>query len=118
MKPILIPPGIPFWHALQYGYVPPIESETYLKWVRSLPCVITRQKPVDAHHIVGHGLKPVGGKVSDLLTIPLSPDLHRPDFPNGLHRLGHKEWERRYGDQRISVMETLVQAVYEGVIKL
>lgn len=117
MSELLIPAGMFFWQAMLAGLVRPIEHEGYLRWVRSRPCVISG-KEADAHHLVGHSLKPVGGKVSDLLVFPLAPELHRPDYTEGLHRLGHKEWERRYGDQRIFVMQTLVEAAHRGVLRL
>jgi len=113
---LLIPPGLSFWQAIQRGYLEPLNSPPYLAWVAELPCCVSSRKPVTVHHIVGHGLKAVGGKVSDFLTIPLAPELHLPDYPGGLHRLGHKAWEERHGSQLDFVARTLLQAVYEGVL--
>lgn len=113
----IYPPNMSFWQAMQAGMVRPIESESYLSWVRTRPCVITG-RPATAHHMVGHGLKPNGGKTSDILAFPLCEEYHLPDYPNGLHHMGHKRWEMIHGDQRIYVMQTLVEAIYCGVLKL
>lgn len=68
--------------------------------------------------MVGHGLKPLGGKTTDFLAIPLHYSLHLPDFPNGLHHLGHKAWEQRFEDQRVLALMTLLEAIYSGVLKV
>lgn len=115
---LVIPTGLSFWQALQAGYLPPLQSEKYLDFVRSLPCAVSGSRPATAHHLVGHGLKPHGGKTSDLLAIPLHYTLHLPEFPNGLHHLGHRQWEKRFEDQRILALQTLVEAIYSGVIKV
>lgn len=113
---LIFPPQMTFWHAMQAGLIQPVESEDYLAWVRTRPCVLTGGK-ADAHHMVGHGLKPNGGKVSDLLTFPLAPKAHRPQFAGSLHHWGSTAWERQYGDQRVFVLQTLVEAIHRGVIK-
>ncbi len=106
-----------FWSAMLGGRVDIPRNEGYLNYVRSLPCAVTgRTRLVTAHHLVGHGLKGMGEKTSDFLSFPLVYDLHLPMYPEGLHRLGHKEWERRYGDQRVFVMQTLVRAIHDGVL--
>jgi hypothetical protein len=117
---LLIPPSMSFWKALQAGLVEPLEDPRYIAWLHTRRCVISgeRGKRVTAHHLVGHGLKAVGGKVSDYLAFPLVTYLHLPDYPEGLHKLGHKEWERRHGSQLEFVARTLIEAVYEGVLVL
>ena len=117
MNDIFYPPSMTFWQALQTGRVDVFTSEKYLDFVRGLPCVITGGK-AEAHHLVGHGLKPVGGKVNDLLTFPLAPRMHRPEYAGSLHHLSGAVWEKEHGDQRIYVMQTLVEAVLRGVLRV
>ena len=112
---LLFPPQMTFWQALQGGMIPAIESEAYLAWVRTLPSVISGRTGCVAHHLVGHGLKGKGVKVSDLLTMPLHPDEHT-DSRTALHVLGSPDWEQRNDDQRIYVLRTLVEAIYRGVL--
>jgi hypothetical protein len=117
MSGSIIPPNMQFWYAIQTGYVSEWRSESYLAYVRNLPCAVTQKtRGVTAHHLVGHGLKGNGEKTSDMLTFPLVYDLHLPMYPEGLHQLGHEEWEKRFGDQRLFVFQTLVRAIYDGIL--
>lgn len=116
MSVLLIPPGMDFTSALRAGLVPVIRSRRYLAFVATLPCAVTGAQGVVVHHLVGHGLKGAGEKASDLLTFPLAPELHDAQSPVGLHRLGHKEWERRYGDQRLHVFGALIEAIHRGAM--
>lgn len=114
---VILPAGADFWVALQAGRIPEWRSEKYLAYVRTLPCVVTREtKGVQAHHIVGHGLKANGGRVSDMMVFPLHFEAHLPMYSGALHQLGHKEWERIHGDQRVFVFQTLVRAIHDGVL--
>lgn len=115
---MILPPGMTFWSGLQKGYVGAIKSPAYLGYVASLPCCVSGQVGVTVHHIVGHGLKGNGEKTSDLLAIPLAPHLHLPGYPEGLHHMGHKAWELKYGSQVDFAARTLLQAVYDGVLTL
>lgn len=116
--PVLIyPPSMTFWQALQGGLVFPVRSERYLAFVRSLPSVISARTGCVAHHLVGHGLKAKGGKVSDLMTFPLLPEEHR-GRAGALHDLGSVAWESRHQDQRVFVFQTLLEAIHRGVLKL
>jgi hypothetical protein len=115
--PLIYPPCFSFWQAMQRGLVQPLRSEKYLAFVRSLPSAISGKTPCVAHHLVGHGTKGKHTKVSDLMTFALTPQEHR-GAPGALHDLGSVDWEREHGDQRIYVMQTLVEAVYRGVLRL
>jgi hypothetical protein len=59
------------------------EDDAHLKWIRTLPCVITGQRPVEAAHIrysdPAYGKREVGGaeKPDDRWTVPLLASLHR-----------------------------------------
>lgn len=113
----IYPPSLTFWQAMQKGYVRPIRCGAYLDYVRALPCVLCGGSAC-AHHLVGHGLKPVGGKVSDYLSFPLCNPHHSPQAAGSLHHLGHDEWERQHGDQRVYVFQTLVQAIHDRFIAI
>lgn len=112
---LIYPPQMGFWRALQAGLVPEWRSEKYLNFVRSLPSVISGRTPCVAHHLVGHGLKGKGGKVSDMLTFPLVEDEHTR-AAGALHVLGSAAWEDRHDDQRIYVLQTIVEALHRGVL--
>lgn len=66
-----------------------VEQPDYLKWIRSLPCVITGTRPVEAAHVSfanpaygAHG-RGKGSKVSDRWALPLSPAAHRAQHGAG-----------------------------------
>jgi hypothetical protein len=86
-------------------------SEKYLKFVRSLPCVVTgRTEGVVAHHLIGHGEGKMGGKTHDLFTMPLAADEHRRfhDDPKG--------WEEKNGSQLFHVKNVLKMALELGAV--
>ncbi|TPM53234.1 DUF968 domain-containing protein [Mesorhizobium sp. B2-2-4] len=59
------------------------EDDAHLKWIRTLPCIVTGGRPVEAAHIryadPAYGKREVGGaeKPDDRWTVPLSAALHR-----------------------------------------
>jgi hypothetical protein len=68
----------------------PLRSQSYLAFIRSLPCCCgCRRGPSDAAHTGPHG---IGQKSSDLTCIPLFHECH-----DLMHRLGQEEFERRTG---------------------
>ncbi|PNG64998.1 DUF968 domain-containing protein [Vibrio vulnificus] len=86
-------------------------SERYLKFVRSLPCVITgKTSDVVAHHLIGHGEGKMAGKSHDLFTIPLHTDEHRKfhDDP--------KAWEAKHDSQLYYVKQTIKKALDLGAL--
>lgn len=83
----------------------------YLKFVRSLPCVITGQTGVDAHHLIGYGQSGMGMRSSDYYAFPLRHDLHMD-----LHNIGWKEWEEKHGLQWKFVAETMQKAILLGLV--
>lgn len=91
------------------------QSEAYLKFVRSLPCIITGRKasdtdPVVAHHLIGHGEGKMGGKAHDLFTMPMLASEHQ--------RFHHdpKAWEQQYGSQLQHVKATIKKALDMGAV--
>ncbi|WP_019277115.1 DUF968 domain-containing protein [Vibrio coralliilyticus] len=82
------------------------QSEKYLKFVRSLPCVVSgKTEGVVAHHLILHGEGKMGSKTHDLFTFPLTADEHRKfhDDP--------KEWEAKHGSQLFYVKQTIKRAL-------
>jgi hypothetical protein len=114
---LILPNGMTMLQYLQSGLHKPERIDKYRKWVQSLPCSVCARDPAGcAHHLIGWGLNAVGGKSSDLLTMPLC-DLCHTFNPEALHHLGHVEWEWRHGPQSLFVMTTLYRALVEGVLK-
>lgn len=88
----------------------PLRDKKYLKWVREQPSCISQRPADDPHHIKGHGY--TGGvKPSDYMTLPLTRDEH-----TYLHDIGYNSWESVYGDQRGHVLDTLIEAIKQGVL--
>lgn len=61
---------------------PPRKADAYLKFIRTLPCVVTGKQPVEAAHLsfaaleYGHLGRAKGRKASDRWVLPLHPDEH------------------------------------------
>ncbi len=90
-------------------------SAAYLKFVRSLPCVVTGSKgtdtdPVVAHHLILHGEGKMGGKAHDMFTIPIKASEHRKlhDDVDG--------WEQKHGSQLLHVKNTIKKALDLGAL--
>ncbi len=81
-----------------------MKSETYLKFVRTLPCSHCGS-PAVAHHIIGIGMGCMGGKASDFHTMPLCTPCHAE-----VHK-APDEWP-----QIKWVIKTQLQALGEGVV--
>lgn len=114
---LLFPPQLTFWQALQGGLIEPKSSASYIHWLHGLPCAVSNtRKDITVHHIVGHGLKAKGGKTSDFLAIPLTAELHLPNYKTGLHCVGSVAWELAHGSQLIYSLQTLTRALHEGVL--
>ncbi|GAA3704209.1 DUF968 domain-containing protein [Oceanisphaera sediminis] len=87
------------------------QSEAYLKFVRSQPCVVTGStEAVEAHHMIGNGHSGMAMKTHDLMTFPLCHDEHMK-----LHDGGWQRWEQAHGSQLAHVMATLNKAAGLGV---
>lgn len=87
------------------------ESEAYLKFVRSQPCVVTgTTEGVEAHHVIGHGQSGMAMKTHDLMAFPLCHESHMK-----LHDGGWQQWERQHGSQLEHVMATINKAAGLGV---
>jgi len=79
----IVRPAIAFSSSFADKRRPRVEYAAHLKWIRTLPCIITKRPGVEAAHIrfadvtwgkhhPGQGQKP-----DDMWVVPLSPEKHR-----------------------------------------
>lgn len=98
---------------MSFFKVPRWESETYLAWVRTLPCANCGSAyKSHAHHRIGHG-RCSTMKVDDFEAMPLCHACH-----SGLHNDGWRDWESEASGnkaQHILIVDTFAQAIRQGV---
>jgi hypothetical protein len=89
---------------------PRIEDAKHLRWIRTLPCLVTGQTgEIHAAHIRHASLKHnkratgLGEKASDRWVVPLNADLHL----NGQHRSGERTWWWSIGIDPLDVAQKL-----------
>lgn len=89
--------------------IKPFRNKKYLKWVRSLPCVITGKiENNHAHHIIACGMGGgMGTKPSDLFVIPMDAEEHQ--------RL-HGGENIDMIDQKAEALRIIEKAVNDGVL--
>ena len=89
----------------------PWRNKAYLEFVRSLPCCYTGQtENVQAHHLIGCGMGgTIGGKQSDIFTIPLTAEKHALFHSN--------PWALQI-DQRLECLKVIGKAINAGVLKV
>lgn len=91
---------------------PRLANKKYTDWVKTQPSCISQKPADDPHHIKGHGY--TGGVTpDDYMTMPLTRDEH-----THLHNIGYEAWEKIYGDQRGHVLDTLMNAIRQGVLEV
>lgn len=84
------------------------ENEAHLKWVRTLPCLLTGKRPVEAAHIrypdprYGKMETGMGQKSHDHWTVPLSPEKHREQ-----HTQNEREFWLKHGVDPVAVAAAL-----------
>jgi hypothetical protein len=84
-------------------------SARYLKFVRSLPCVLTGMPADEAHHLIGvGGLGGMGIKAPDWAVMPVTTAAHREIHENP--ELWPEQWRW--------VAETMGKAVEAGVLDI
>ena len=67
----------------------PVRNESYLRWIRTLPCAVCRtSRFVEAAHTGPHG---ISQKSSDLSAIPLCARHHRTGY-DSYHKLGPRRF--------------------------
>lgn len=88
---------------------PTMRSEQYMAWVRTLPCrgcgVYGQQQ---AHHNIASRYG--SSKQSDFWTMSLCATCHE------LLHAGWRRWEDEYGTQDRHCLETIEQAIRDGVL--
>lgn len=83
-------------------------NKAHLDKIRGMPCCICGNEAAP-HHIVGHGESIMGNKAPDSLCMPLCVNHHTGK--DGIHTIGLKEFESRYGPQWRMVAKTLAKVV-------
>jgi len=82
-----------------------MKSKTYLQFVASLPCIHCGDPESQVHHIIGIGMGMMGGKASDIHTMPLCQECH------GLvHRSPHAWPQEKW------LVMTQLKALQDGAI--
>ena len=71
----------------------PWRNKRYLAWVKSQPCIVTRQPADDPHHVIGWGFGGMGTKAPDWATFPLTRVQH------DLLHFNYRSWESENGTQ-------------------
>ena len=83
--------------------MPTAEIRRHWTRVAELRCIITHRPSPTLHHCFGGSMTPIIGlkggglKTSDWFVIPLDAEYHTGD--KGIHVIGVKTWEKRYGTQ-------------------
>ena len=89
----------------------PTRSKAYRDFVKSLPCCGCGAPAGDPHHIIDCGLGgTMGGKASDIHTIPLCRKCH------DLLHYNVSGWEIHHGDQATHVLKTQIKAEAAGIL--
>lgn len=84
------------------------KDEGYLRWIRTLPCVITGKRPVEAAHVRYADPRwakfetPMGQKPHDKWVLPLDPEMHRRQ-----HAMNEKLFWARVGIDPCQVASAL-----------
>lgn len=76
----------------------------YLTWLHTLPCCVSGEWPVEAHHVRSKG---AGG--TDREAVPLAPRLHREG-----HRTGWRTFQAKYGVNLPAIAERLAGTYEEA----
>jgi hypothetical protein len=87
------------------------DERRYLSSVANLGCILCRhlsygETPAEIHHI-----RRFGGKRSNCKVIPLCPEHHRGN--TGVHGLGHKGFEKRYGITEMELWDSAAKILHE-----
>lgn len=75
-----------------------VTDKAHLRFIRTLPCLISGMEPVEACHIrygepkYGKPNTGMARKPDDRWTVPLTPELHREQ-----HDMNEREFWKRYG---------------------
>src|SRR4051812_45052378 len=90
----------------------PVRNPAYLRWIRSLPCIVCRSRwRIEAAHTGPHGL---GQKSSDLSAIPLCARHHRTGN-DSYHQLGPSKFAEVH---RISIRDIVARLSARSRIRI
>ena len=90
----------------------PVRNPAYLRWIRSLPCLVCRTRwHIEAAHTGPHGM---GQKSSDLSAIPLCARHHRTGN-DSYHRLGPSKFAEVH---RLSIREIVARLSTKSRIRV
>lgn len=87
-------------------------EKTHMGRVAALGCILCKRlgygdTPAEVHHIrEGQG---AAQRASNFLTVPLCPEHHRGN--SGLHGLGTRGFERRYGVDELGLLADTIEAL-------
>lgn len=106
----IVRPGTAFANDTRTGKVkkPRVKAAEHLKWIRTLPCLVTGQRPVDAAHIryadpdYGKGYTGKGEKPADKWVVPLCRYEHDMQ-----HRMSEYDYWRIKGINPVQVASAL-----------
>jgi hypothetical protein len=89
-----------------------VRERTHKSRVAELGCAVCRrlglgETPAELHHVrEGQGMSQ---RASDFLVIPMCPEHHRG--ASGLHGLGTRGFERRYGVDELGLLAETIEAL-------
>lgn len=83
---------------------PNAEETRHHDQVRSMDCAACGSYPVSVHHVVSDGFKRLTKDHRRVL--PLCPQCHQ-DGPYAVHRIGHGQFNRRFGIDQLKLAEQL-----------
>lgn len=92
---------------------PRVLAPDFIKWVKTLVCIVCQGPNPHPHHIIGHGLGGGAMKADDYLAFPLCGNHHTGD--EGVHK-GHESWEWKWGCQMKMAASNLILAYSTQVI--
>lgn len=84
-----------------------VDEKKWLDKVGGLPCCVCGKQPVELHHIRTN--KGMSVRASHYEVLPLCTGCHRGDL--GLHGLGRKAFEKKYGITELELLEKVRTAL-------
>lgn len=81
------------------------EAARHMGRVAELGCIVCR-RPALVHHI---NCKTMGRRANNFQTIPLCSYHHDAQQPEGVHHLGTRVWEKRYGTEYSLLRKTMIE---------
>ncbi len=95
-------------------------SEAHLRWLRTLPCIISGSPDgVIVHHLMHGEPSAAGARSGDCWAVPLLHSLHDAQYPGALHRLAREpDWWAARGINPVRIATRLwCISLVEGRVK-